>query len=68
MKAVRNRQIGTLVELDLSGNKIEVNGGQAVASVIEISPNLKTLNVSGCQMQAAAGICLLNSERFLLFM
>lgn len=44
-----------VVDLDLLYFRVDGPGGQAIAALVEINPNLKTLNVSSCQMNAPAG-------------
>jgi len=61
MRAVKNGRIATLVELDVSFNKIDLPGGQAVAGVIEQCPNIQIINVTNCSMQSGAAVAILTA-------
>jgi len=52
MKSLRNGGVNSLIELDVSVNKIDLNAAVALGSVIESNPNMNVLNVSFCGLQS----------------
>eukprot|EP01116_Phalansterium_solitarium_P003548 TRINITY_DN1436_c0_g1_i1.p1 TRINITY_DN1436_c0_g1~~TRINITY_DN1436_c0_g1_i1.p1 ORF type:complete len:995 (-),score=322.25 TRINITY_DN1436_c0_g1_i1:73-3057(-) len=61
MRALRAAEMKTLEQIDLSLNKIEPNSAATLASVIEISNQLKKLNLSNCSMSGGTASVVLNA-------